>query len=263
MRTLFLGLLSANLLFLAWAHWVDTPRNASAPDTLSRLPRLQLVNETTSGAQPPAATIQKMSLREPAGGGAQSCTSVGPFSDMASAARTAGILLEHGFNPQDRAEKGETLEGYWVYVGGMQSDADLAQVVDRLEKSGFADAHVMKPTAEGRRVSVGLFSKRERAERRALAVRHMGLEPQISERKFPGTVYWVDVATPAGGAGLPAEALMADTGAPKLAVDPCPASVQLPGAPDEAPSATGSEPAGEGPVTVLPRTTVASAPKPP
>lgn len=261
MRTLFLGLLCVNLLFLAWAHWVDAPRVARGPDTLSRLPRLQLVNEAPPAQRAPPASVRKMSLTGSPGAQLQSCTSVGPFGDMASAARTAGILLEHGFNPQDRAEKGEAVDGYWVYVEGMHTDAQVAQVLQRLERSGFTDARAMKPTAGALRVSVGLFSKRDRAERRAVAVRHMGLEPQIGERRFPGTVYWVDVAVPV--VGLPAEALMAQTGAPTLTVAPCPASVQLPFGAQRAAVEASAAPAGLGAATALPRTTVASAPKRP
>src|SRR5581483_1471866 len=187
---LFLALLAANLLFLAWARWVDTPPEPTRQDAVARLPRLMLVTEAPPAPKRTSASAQKMIFRDPEG----TCTSIGPFNDLASAVKAAAALTERGFSPRQRVEEGETVEGYWVYVGGMGSDDDVARVVQRLEKSGFTDAHVMKEAAEGRRVSVGLFSKRERAEHRALAVQHMGLDPQIAERRFPGTVYWVDVA---------------------------------------------------------------------
>jgi hypothetical protein len=181
----------------------------------------------------------------------------GPFNDMASAARTAAMLIDRGFKLWQRAELGDTLEGYWVFVGGMQTDDDVTQVVDRLEKSGFTDAHVMKLSLEGRRVSVGLFSKRERAERRAKAVQQLGLDPQIVERKFPGTVYWVDVELSPGARELPAEGLMPDIGQPKVGVQACPpGSEMLPAQP--APEHGGE---GDGITKSLPRTTVASARK--
>jgi len=180
-------------------------------DSLSRLPRLQIVNESPLGPKPTSenstiahptladatlAMAERTSLRtaEPA----QACTSVGPFNDIASAARAAGLLTQRGFSLQQRAEEGETIEGYWVFVGGMQSDEEVAVVVGRLERSGFTDAHIMKNYSTNRRVSVGMFSTRERAEKRAAAVRNMGLQPEIGERKFPGTVYWVDVALRGG-----------------------------------------------------------------
>jgi hypothetical protein len=190
----------------------------------------------------------------------QSCNSVGPFSDIASAARAAGLLTQRGFHLQQRAEEGETIEGYWVFVGGMQSDEDVVQVVSRLEKSGFTDAHIMKNYSTNRRVSVGMFSTRERAEKRAAGIRNMGLLPEIGERRFPGTVYWVDVALKRGPGSkqLLPEYLFADIGHAKVAIQPCPTGLR----PDEPPMQAPDED-GDGVTWRLPRTTVASAPKVP
>jgi hypothetical protein len=266
-RAAFLALLSANLLFLAWARWIDSPRASGAQDALSRLPRLQLVSESPPGPKPTSANrtsvgpesamSRKVALRVPDPPG--TCTSVGPFNDIARAARAAGLLTQRGFHLQQRAEEGETIEGYWVFVGGMQSDEEVNQVVERLEKSGFTDAHIMKNYSTNRRVSVGMFSTHERAEKRAAAVKNMGLQPEIGERRFPGTVYWVDVALSRGPGGkqqvLP-EYSFADIGHAKVQMQPCPAGLR----PVE-PGLTAPADDGEGLTKVLPRTTVASAPK--
>jgi hypothetical protein len=268
-RAVFLVLLSANLLFLAWARWIDSPRDAGAQDSLSRLPRLQLVTDSPAGSKPTSAlsnvgsalranlaTAERTSFQTAEL--AQTCTSVGPFNDIASAARAAGLLTQRGFHLQQRAEEGETIEGYWVFVGGMQSDEDVAQVVGRLEKSGFTDAHVMRNYSTNRRVSLGMFSTRERAEKRAGAVRNMGLQPEIGERRFRGTVYWVDVALKRGSGfkQLPPEYSFADIGHAKVEMHPCPAGLR----PVEAGVphfSTGDE---NGMLRELPWTTVASAP---
>src|SRR5262245_18187409 len=130
MRPVFLILLAANVLFLARARWIDTPSDAVTQDRLARLPRLQLVTEPppirkpTSAESLPADSIgagtQKTSLQ--ISDATESCTSVGPFDDIASAARAAGLLTQRGFRLRQRAEEGEAIEGYWVFVGGMQSD---------------------------------------------------------------------------------------------------------------------------------------------
>ena len=281
MRAVFLVLLSANLLFLAWARWIDGPRDAGAQDSLAQLPRLQLVSESstkskrTSAIYSPAKllranldtsshAISVWALPERASfrtaDPAQACTSVGPFNDIASAARAAGLLTQRGFHLQQRAEEGETIEGYWVFVGGMESDDDVGRIVGRLEKSGFTDAHIMKNYSTNRRVSVGMFSTRERAEQRAAAVRNMGLQPEIGERKFPGTVYWVDVALArsSGSKQLLPDYLLTDIGHAKVTTQPCPAGIRPaePGAPVKAPADD-----GDGETWRLPRTTVASAPQ--
>jgi hypothetical protein len=185
----------------------------------------------------------------------QSCTSIGPFGDLTSAARVAGVLGNRGFHLKQRAEEGETIEGYWVFVGGIQSDDDVGGVVARLVSSGFPDAHPMKNFSTNRRVSVGMFSTRERAEKRAAAVKHMGLEAEVGERKFPGTVYWVDVALTKGGQPLPPDSSFAEAGHSKVVTQSCP-----PGARPTLPNQSEPDKDGNG-VTRLPRTTVASAPK--
>jgi hypothetical protein len=262
-RAVFLALLSANLLFLAWARWIDTPRENAAPNGPSRLPRLELVTEQPPGRKPTSMNLtpaipssgvetEKTSLRDPS----RVCTSVGPFSDITSAARAAGLLSQRGFNLRQRAEEGETIEGYWVFVGGMQSDDEVRRIVERLDKSGFNDAHVMKNFSTNRRVSVGMFSSRDRAEKRAAAVRNMGLQPEIGERRFPGTVYWVDVTLQRGPGfkQLPPEYSFADVGHSKVQMQPCPVETV------PQPAAPAAEPGEDGAPWLLPRTTVASAP---
>ncbi len=278
MRAVFLILVSANLLFLAWARWIDSPRDEGEHDALAHLPRLQLVTESSPGSKPmsdippasrPAegpttedpgtATPERVSFRLTDPG--QACKSVGPFNDIASAARAAGLLAQRGFQLHQRAEEGETIEGYWVFVGGMQSDDEVNQVVERLAKSGFTDAHIMKNYSTNRRVSVGMFSTRDRAEKRATSVRNMGLQPEIGERKFPGTVYWVDVAQPRapGVRKLPPEYAFAEIGGGKIGTQPCPPAVRPvePTSPEVAPEDE------DGVIRRLPRTTVASAPRVP
>jgi len=271
-------LLVANLLFLAWAQWIDSPRDAGATDALAGLPRLQLVGEAGGGANskptsanvpPPAVepAAEEVALRDPAPqplaatpdpvpeqqASQQTCTSVGPFNDITGAARAAGLLAQRGFKLQQRAEEGETIEGYWVFVG-VQSDDDVSKVVERLEKNGFTDAHIMKNFAStNRRISVGMFSTRDRAEKRAAAVKKMGLAPEVGERRFPGTIYWVDVTLASRDSKLPQEYLFADVGhAVKVEMQPCPVAK---------PAAEPGQDGDDGDMKTLPRTTVASAPK--
>jgi SPOR domain len=257
-RAVFLTLLSANLLFLAWARWIDSPRESARQDAMARLPRLELATEAPPGPKPTSAnptppTAEKVVLR--GSGDPKSCTSVGPFNDIASAARAAGLLTQRGFHLHQRAEEGETIEGYWVFVGGMQSDDEVSKVVERLDKSGFHDAHIMRNYSTNRRVSVGMFSTRDRAEKRAAAVKSMGLEPEVGERKFPGTIYWVDVLSSPPTQKLPPEYSFADIGHAKVEMQPCPAGLR-----PEEPGVPAPSDDGDGVTKALPRTTVASAP---
>src|SRR4029077_15983504 len=107
-------------------------------------------------------------------------------------------LKPAGFDDRQRPESGPLSAGYWVYVSGLTTQADADRALVTLERNGIKDALVMPDAEAGRRLSLGLYSERPRAERRAESVRQAGLKAEIAERKLAGTLYWLDVAPPAG-----------------------------------------------------------------
>jgi len=257
-RTGFFVLLFANLAFLAWAHGVVVPPPAPSNDAISRLPRLKLVGEAPASTRHSSAdTARKTALSVSAQPG---CMSIGPFGDLASVIRAGQLLREKGFDLQQRAEEGETSEGLGVYIGGLKSDSDATRILRDLERNGIKDARAM-PGADGaRRISLGLFSDRERADRRVQAVRKMGFKPELVERKLPGTVYWVDVSLRPGASTVPTQGLSPPTASASIGLQPCPAGAEAqPQPPHPEPVAPMPLPAGS---SALP-TTVAATPKVP
>jgi hypothetical protein len=215
-RNIFLALLAANLVYFAWAHWVDGPRPAPVNEALQKLPRLKLVTELPPEQQPQANT--KTVFNESA-----SCLSVGPFGDMTNAAKAAGLLTSKGFAPRQRAEQGDTAEGFWVYVGGLKDEVEADRVRVSLEHSGVKDALVMPPGGDGgRRVSLGLFSDRAHAEQRAASLKRMGFKAEVAEHKLPQTIYWIDLAPRPGMTTVPLQDLFAEGVGSRIAVQPCP-----------------------------------------
>ena len=226
MRVAFFTLLFANLAYFAWAHWVDVPRPVPVNEAITRLPRLKLVDELPPTEQPPPHA-QKTALNATA-----ACLSLGPFGDLANSAHAAALLKAQGFDPHPRAEQGQTSEGYWVYVAGLATAAEADHALETLESTGIKDALVMPETAgAGRRLSLGLYSERSRAERRAQAVRQAGLTAAIAERKLPGTLYWVDLTPPPGMGTVPLTDLFAEGISSRSAVQPCPEAAATPAAP--------------------------------
>jgi hypothetical protein len=219
-RFLFFALLFMNLVYFAWAHWIDAPRPAPVNEAITHLPRLKLADELPPAERPQPHTAQKTSL-----GSTSACLSVGPFGDLGSSARAAALLEAKGFEPRQRPEQGHSSQSYWVYVAGLsQSEADRALVA--LEHNGITDARVMPENGEaGRRLSLGLYSERPRAERRAEAVRQSGLKAEIAERKLAGTLYWVDVIPPPGVSAVSLQDLFAEGINSQIAVQPCPPPV--------------------------------------
>ncbi|MGH8324183.1 MAG: SPOR domain-containing protein, partial [Steroidobacteraceae bacterium] len=230
--------------FLAWAEWIDVAQPAPANDTYAKLPRLRLISEPAADvARPSSESARKTALQMPAQ--LSRCLSIGPFADQASATRGGSQLREKGLTPRQRAEQSEISKGFWVYIGGLKSDAEVTEVLRTLEQSHVEDAHLMPDSGDVRRVSVGLFNERERADRRAQSVQKLGLQPEVTERKLPVTRFWMDVDLPPGAAS-PAPATVAgeDASSP-VEVIPCPAEgsrtnepVPLPAAPDTVPLRT-------------------------
>jgi SPOR domain len=267
-RNVFLALVAANIVYFAWAHWVDEPKAPPPNEALARLPRLKLLSELPAGQRP--ATNTKTVLNESAG-----CMSVGPFADITNAAKAAGILTSRGFAPRQRAEQAGTSAGFWVYVGGLKDDVEADRVRVSLERSGIKDALLMPATAEtGRRVSLGLFSDRAHAEQRAAAVKRMGFKAEVAEHKLPQTVYWIDLAPRPGMTTVPIQDLFAEGVGSRIAVQPCPVvsppapapassivTASAATAPAGAPATSGALPAQQSPA-VAPKYPLPTAPAP-
>lgn len=220
MRNIFLTLLLANVAYFAWSNWIDKPPPPPVNESVARLPRLKLASEEPP-PPPPGHAPEKTGLNvlPPA------CLSVGPFADVDNAARAAASLRAKGLDPRQRAEAGEGLLEYAVYIGGMKSDAEANRILQNLKSKGIGDALLAADGAEtGRRVSLGRFGERARADERAKAVRLKGFKAEVAERRIPGTVYWLDFIPPAGPGTAPIQGLFADGVDARIAVQPCPPS---------------------------------------
>jgi hypothetical protein len=260
-RHVLFGLLLVNLVYFVWAHWVDVPRPVAPNAALAKLPTLKMVNEVVqpAAAATPAAA-KKMLFNGTAGPG--SCMSIGPFADIGSSARAAAVLKDKGFDPRQRAVAGETSDGFWVYVGGLSSDAQVETVRKDLVFHGITDAHAMADAgAAERRVSVGLFSERAGADKRARQVQKLGLKAEVAERKLQSSVYWVDVTPPTENTSVPIDDLLDEGGGSRVGVQACsptPAPV-APAVPH--PPAVTQPPAATASATASPHAAAAATPK--
>lgn len=237
MRAIFYALLLANLLYLGWAEWIDVPA-PPAPSSIAKLPRLTLVSELPPDKR--AALARKMSVEKPA----PQCVSVGPFDDPTIAAQAIAVLRAKSFTPQRRTAESPAIRRFWVYLDGFTSDASEMRVLHRLERAGIDDAEAMPAAAGARRVSLGLFSDRDRAGRREKAVRAMGFKPVMTERMLPGTVYWLDLTLANGSVAVPVKDVSglepAESGS-AISVQPCP-SASPAGAPAQQAAAPAASP---------------------
>ena len=246
MRNAVIALLVANLVYFAWARWVDEPKPPPVNEALAKLPRLKLVSELPPEQRP--ATNTRTVLNE-----TPACMSVGPFGDITNAAKAAGILTSKGFAPQQRAEEAGTAAGYWVYVAGLKDEVEADKARVGLEKSGIKDALVMPANGEaGRRLSLGLFSDRARAEQRAAAVKRMGLKAEVAEHKLPQVVYWIDLTPRPGMTTVPIAGLFAEGVGSRIVVQGCPPTPPPSTTAAARPNASAPPPAAAAPKYPLP-----------
>ena len=182
MRALIVLLALANIGFFAWSQWIARPASMQ-PGRPDSAPRIVLA------AEAPEAQAPRTLRLEPG----VSCLSLGPFLDLSEAARASTSLRTAGLEPRQRATEGAVWTGWWVALEGFASQQESEPAVERLRQFGVGDAYVVPDDAGGVTVSLGLFTERQRALRRADEVRALGYEPVLSERQRNGTVYWIDV----------------------------------------------------------------------
>jgi hypothetical protein len=176
-RVALLLLLSANLAFFAWSHWL-APGEARLPVSPKvEAPRLQLSVETSTGA----AT------------GNGRCVTVGPFASNELAARARQTLSDSGYASLPREVETRVFEGYWVYLEAPPTESGERRLLERLRKGGIGDAAAVGELGPGRRISLGVFSDETRAATQSERVAKLGLLPQIEAREKPGTAIWLDL----------------------------------------------------------------------
>jgi hypothetical protein len=222
-RAAFFLLLLVNLAFLAWAEWIDVPQPAPSNDIYAKLPRLKLVGEDPAdNKRPSSASARKTALQPPPP--AARCLSIGPFDDQAGATRGASLLRQKGFSPLQRTQPGEVSKGFWVYIGDLKTDHDVTQVLRTLDQSHVDDAKVVEDAADTHRVSVGFFTDRDRADRRAQSLKKLGLDAAVTERKVPATLFWMEIEIPPGSGTPTVQDLLGEGATGPVAVAPCPLS---------------------------------------
>lgn len=243
MKALVLVLVFANLAFLGYTYFVGEPaRSLPMIEQGPAIPRIQL-----------AAEAKDLPSRK--------CLSVGPFAVEAVAERTVLWLRGEGRAPQQRTTAVDAGTGWWVRVETTTLQ-QASRTALRLRAAGVADVEVLPPTEGGTTavVSLGIYSDRERADRRVAELRPYAIVPTVVEQPRTATNWWIDVPRraddPAFDLGALQKAVPEATG---IVMEVCPAvlppaqpgsSAPVPPAAEAPGTATGSaapsagEPAG-------------------
>jgi SPOR domain len=242
LRVLFLLLLLANVLFLAWSRWVVpvTPATIDAPAAGGReLQPIRLRAESPDSSATAADDLSGADLL------AAACVSVGPFIDPAHAAAANAQLERLGFTSRRRVSQDEVRVGYWVRVPNLATPADATNALATLQAAGFGDAYVVAEGEPDNTVSVGVYSDPRRAAEVSATVQKAGFTPETSDRLRRLEVLWLDIDRQANG-GLPSLESLGPPPAGGLPYDmrACPAP--SPAGDVTPPANTATAPAGAG-----------------
>jgi len=227
MRTFCLVLILANVLFLSWSQLIDVhvsdldrrpaanvtppPRIVLAQEAAPASPEPQVVKPV----QPPRVAPLGAAIPGPARSATAdqlTCTSIGPFQDLADAAHAQASLKSTGIESHQRLEQGELWVGYWVSVQNFESREAAEAALKSLVDSGVTDVYLMPGAEPASVLSLGVFSDYSRAQRRAEEIRVLGLEPRIDDRKRAGAVYWIDADLPEPGQAIDTSIFQTDPG---------------------------------------------------
>lgn len=218
MRNVFLALVLANLAFAAWHWWIAPPPTVAPQRSMQALPSVTLVSELpedlanlpaasesppaeASGVEVPAASpppeaaaalAATAPLLERAEG-ADRCTSVGPFRELAQAATAAATLRAAGYRPTQRVAEGDIWIGYWLYLEAIPTEREANEILGRFRAAGITDSYVIPNSDSGNLVSLGVFTEISGVSRRREEARALGYEPTVVDRTRRATVYWVNV----------------------------------------------------------------------
>jgi hypothetical protein len=226
-RALFLLLLLANILFLAWTQWVaPTPAVAGRPTPSSTSTRsIRLLREAPL-AQELSTALQGVGLpgaaRDDVG-----CVSGGPFLEKIAAEAAAARLGKLGYSSRLRASREEVRVGQWVRVEDLATPDDAANALETLRAAGLSDAYLLADEPPGNVLSLGVFADASKAAAAAAIAQRAGFTPKTEDRFHTEDVFWLDVDRQANGGFPGLEVFQGDGHSPApLELKPCPSSVE-------------------------------------
>ena len=227
MRALFLLLLLANILFLAWARWVALPPALAGRPTAASAgaSSIRLLSEALPAAESSGA-VPATGLSD-ATAGALACVSGGPYLDQATASEAAGRLERLGFISRQRASRDDVPVGQWVRVENLATAEDAANALAALQAAGIANAEVLADEPPGNVVSLGVFADPAKAAEAAAAAQKAGFTTLTEDRFRPADVFWLDVDRQSNE-GLPGLEVFQgeDAQPPRVELRPCPVATQ-------------------------------------
>jgi hypothetical protein len=153
------------------------------------------------------------------------CRAVGPLQSPAQAEQLALILRQQGIRVNHREESARVSDGYVVLTPRQDSRKAARALEARMHQNGVRDILHMGSGLYAGHLALGVYDRRQMAERRRDELAARGFETQVNDLIKRRTQAWLNLEFPAGDRDEPALRETLDGVALGLQVKPvaCPA----------------------------------------
>jgi len=209
-RTLFLLLVLANVVFFAWSRYVVPPEAGADPLPLARQIDPQKLKVVPSGeAAPvpvpvpvpaPAAAPAPVAARPAPAVALVKCIEWGSFT-LADAPRAEKALEPLALGPRLTQRHTEEQARWWVFIPPAPNRAQALRKAAELKAMAVDEYFVMQDEGPNRwAISLGVFRTEDGARARLAALRAQGVRSaQIGERETTVPKVWLQVSNVDGG----------------------------------------------------------------
>lgn len=214
MRVFFLLLLISNVLFLLWQiqYPVAAPAGGVEPNGRNAPNSLVLLEELSTGQQAPeqqrvaeerkpgvdsvARAAPQEGTENSQAGGAQYCLRVSGLYERQARDELLNRLQRLGVSRIDNG----TVEGvrtlHWVLLAPYENREQAVAAADILRRNKVREFFIVRSGEQENAISLGVFSSRERAERRLQQINDLNIglkRAEITLRESPAEVYWFSI----------------------------------------------------------------------
>jgi hypothetical protein len=185
-RTVFLLIVLANVLFFAWSRYVAPPEAVADPQPLARQIEPQKLKVIAPADLPPiAARAAPVALK---------CIEWGGFT-LADAPQAQAALEPLQLGARLAQRRTEESAGWWVFIPPQGSRPAAQKKAAELKALAVDDYFVVQDDGPYRwALSLGVFRSEEAAQARLAAVRAQGVRSaQVGPRETPVAKVWLQV----------------------------------------------------------------------
>ncbi|MFL5299267.1 MAG: SPOR domain-containing protein [Anaeromyxobacteraceae bacterium] len=195
MRTLFLVLLLANVVFFAWSRYVSPSEAGADPAPLARQIEPEKLKVVTPAELPPPAPAPSPVSARPLPAIAAKCIEWGSFT-LTDAPRAEKALEPLGLGARLGQRRTEEVAGWWVFIPPQGNGRQGAmRKATELKSLGIDDYFIVQEDGPHRwAVSLGVFRSEEAARARLTTLRAQGVRSaQVGPRETTVPKVWLQV----------------------------------------------------------------------